>query len=239
MNQSIISIKTKARITGIFFLLTAVTTIFGLLYVRGELILLRDAATTASNITAHESLFRWGIAVNILCQIFQLFLAVALYELFKGVNRTLSLVVLSSKLVSLTLAMAGILGNFAALHLLTKREFFSGFSIEQLNVLMLLFLRLTNEMQGLLEVFWMPTNFCIGLLIIKSKFIPKLFGYLMILGSFGFALNVFIKLLLPEISFPNLTLITMILGSLGGVPIIFWLLIVGARENEISKNTSN
>lgn len=231
-----LSTKTKARIAGFLFLSTAVMTMFSLLYVRGELISIRDATTTANKILANESLFRLGIAVNLIAQIFQLLLALALYELFRKVNKTLSLLMFASKIVSLTLAVTGILGNFAALHLITNGEFLSGLSLEQSNSLSLLFFRLTNEMQGLLEIFWLPTNFSLGLLIIKSKFIPKIFGYLMILGSFGFAINVIAKLLFPDVNLQILLTTTMILGASGGLPTIFWLLIMGAKEPEFIKN---
>lgn len=224
------SIKTKARIAGLFYFLTAITTIFGVLYVTGALIVYRDATVTANNILANESLFRWGIAVNVIGQVLQLCLAIALYKLFKDVSHTLSLAVLASKLVSLTLAVTGQIGAFAALHLLTARELFVGFSVEQLNSLALLALRLTNEMQGLSEVFWWPANLCIGLLIVRSGFIPRLLGYLMIFGSFGFVINVFLKLLVPGFHSGLVTLITIIMGASCGVPIIFWLLIWGIKQ---------
>jgi hypothetical protein len=228
-----LNLKKTARLAGLFFFLTAITTLFGLLYVRSELINFKDATETANNIMANNFLFRAGIAVNILCQVFHLFLAITLFELFKNVHRTIAQIMFSSKLISLTLAMAGIIGNFAALHLLSKSDYLASFTQEQINGLTMLFLRLTNEMQGLLEIFWMPTNFCIGLLIIKSRFIPKILGYLMILGSFGFAINVFIKLLLPGYQPGLITMLTMILGSLGGLPIMFWLLIFGTKEQKV------
>lgn len=232
MQESINSIKKKARITGFFYLLTAVTTIFGLLYIRDELLNYREATITANNIISNEFLFRFGIGVSILGQVLQLFLAFSLFELFKNVNRYLVNIMLSSKLISLTLAVAGILGSFAALNLLTKPQYFSGFNQEQINGLTLFFLRLSNEMQGLLEIFWLPANFCIGLLVIKSKFIPKIFGYLMILGSFGFVSNVYLKLLVPDWQLGTVTTITMILGALGGLPLMFYLMIIGAREEK-------
>lgn len=232
MQESIILIKKKARMTGLFYILTAITTMFGLLYVRSELINYRDAMETASKIISNEFLFRLGIGVSILCQVFHLFLAFSLFELFKNVNRFLSNIVLSGKLISLTLAVAGIIGSFATLNLMTKPQYFSGFNQDQINSLSLLFLRLSNEMQGLLEIFWLPTNFCIGLLVIKSRFIPRIFGYLMILGSFGFVINVYLKLLVPDWQLGTVTTITMIFGALGGLPFMFYLLIWGAREEK-------
>lgn len=229
------SLKTKARFTGIFYFLTAATTIFGLLYVRGELINYRDANETGTKILSYEFLFRLGIGVNLFCQVLHLFLAFSLFELFKNVNSFIAKIMLSSKLISLTLAVTGILGSFAALNLLTKSQYFAGFNSEQINSLTLLFLRLTNEMQGLLEVFWLPTNFCIGLLIIKSKFIPKIFGYLMILGSFGFVINVYLKLLAPDWQLGTVTTITMIFGALGGLPFMFYLMIIGAKAKHLTE----
>lgn len=230
--ESIKSLKKIARIAGILYFLTAITTIFGLLYVRSELIVYGDATATAENITANEFLFRSGIAVNLICQVLQLFLGLALYNLFKGVNKSLALVMLFSKLISLTIAVVGTLGNFAALLLLSKADYLKAFTPEQTNALMMLFLKLTNEALGLLEIFWFPHLFALGLLIIKSKFIPKILGILLIIGGFGFVVNVFIKLLAPDFYPALVTQITMLLGSSGGIPIIFWLLIKGVKSQE-------
>jgi hypothetical protein len=68
------SLKKTARIAGFWHLLMAITGSIGLLYVPAKLIVPGDAAATANNIMASESLFRIGIVSNLLCQLAFIFL---------------------------------------------------------------------------------------------------------------------------------------------------------------------
>src|ERR1700694_6243641 len=56
----------------------------GLLFVAG------DAAATAHNIQANETLYRFGIVAHILIDVTAVLMAVIFYELFKVVNRRLA-----------------------------------------------------------------------------------------------------------------------------------------------------
>ena len=66
--------KKLARIAGFWYLLIAITAPFGLLYVPAQLIAPGDAAATAHNIMASESLFRLGIASYLISQLAFIFL---------------------------------------------------------------------------------------------------------------------------------------------------------------------
>jgi hypothetical protein len=231
MEQTAQNLKRTAHIAGALFLGTAITTIFSVLYVRSDLIVFKDAIATAQNITANEFLFRAGIAANMLCQVLQLFLGLALYRLFQGVNKPLAMLMLFSKTVSLTIAMVFIVGNIGALMVLKQgnAEYLKVFTPEQLQALMMLFLRVTNDGQGLLEIFWCPANFALGLLMLQSGFIPRVLGYLLIVGSCGFPINVALHLLVPSLNSPYLFGTIVFLGGIGGIPTIFWLLVVGIK----------
>lgn len=224
------SLKKTAHIAGALFFATAVATIFGVLFVRSELIVFNDATVTANNILSHEFLFRSGIAVNLVCQVIHVFLGLTLYRLFQGVNKSLSLIFLTSKLISATIAVVSTLGSLGALMMLeNKANFLGAFQPEQLKALMMLCLKLGNEMQGLLEIFWLPTNFALGLLFLQSRFVPKILGILLIIASFGFPINVFSHLLLPNMQGGIMFQITVAMGAIGGLPTIFWLLIMGVK----------
>jgi hypothetical protein len=55
------STKRNARVAGLIYLSLALTAPFSLIYIPRTLIVRGNAAATANNITAHESLFRLGI----------------------------------------------------------------------------------------------------------------------------------------------------------------------------------
>ena len=62
MNANDERVQLVARVAGILMLVTIVAGFFGEMYVPSHIIVSKDAAATAANITTHESLFRIGFA---------------------------------------------------------------------------------------------------------------------------------------------------------------------------------
>jgi Domain of unknown function (DUF4386) len=78
------STKNPGRFVGLIYVLVSIPGFFALIYVPGRLIVDGNAAATASNIAASETLFRVGIACNLISQILFMWVALALYNLLKG-----------------------------------------------------------------------------------------------------------------------------------------------------------
>src|SRR5262245_4537665 len=76
----------QARIAGLLYLLMGLTAPIGLVVVPAKLFVRGDATATADRIRASESLLRIGIASELFHQVIFVFLVLALYRLFKGVN---------------------------------------------------------------------------------------------------------------------------------------------------------
>lgn len=223
------STKRTARVAGLLWLLVAVTTAFSLIYVRPKLIVSGDAAATVNNIIAFESLFRAGIASSILSQIFLFFFGLAIFRLFNGFNKTLAMVFLTSLLVSVVIGVVNSLNNMGALVVLSNPDYLKAFQPEQINALAMTFLRLNNFGIGLLEIFTAISLFCLGLLIIKSGYIPRVLGILLIVGASAFPINTFTKILIPQFYPALITQLTMILNAFGSPATMLWLLIKGVK----------
>ena len=82
---------TKARITGVFYLLTILTGIFAQGFVSGRLVVDGDAAATATNIVTHSGLFQLGFAVYLVEMACQIAMTALFYELLKPAGRSISL----------------------------------------------------------------------------------------------------------------------------------------------------
>ena len=218
-----------ARLAGLFWLLYAVTTYFSMGYVRPRLIVSGDAAATAGNIVAFESLFRAAIVSNLLTYIFLFFFGLTVYHLFKEVDNVLATVFLTSIIITVAIAFVNTLNSLGVLVVLGQAHYLNVFSPEQLNAMAMIFLRLSSFGQALLEVFWAPYLFSLGLLIIRSRFLPTILGILLMIMSAGFPINTFTKLLIPDFYPAMFTLLAQVLGALGGIPTILWLLIRGKR----------
>ena len=81
-------LKKAARIAGAIYASMVVTGPFSLIYVPSKLIVRGDATATASNILAHETMFRLAILADLVGQVIFICLAIALYRLLSSVNKT-------------------------------------------------------------------------------------------------------------------------------------------------------
>jgi hypothetical protein len=224
------STKKTARLAGLLWFLVAVTTGFSLIYVRPKLIVSGDAAATVKNIIAFESLFRAAIASSILTQIFLLFFGLTIFRLFKGINKTLATVFLTSLLVGVAIGVVNSLNNIGALLVVSNPDYPKAFQPEQINALAMTFLRLNNFGIGLNEIFTAVVLFSLGLLIIRSGYLPRVLGILLMIGACAFPINTFTKILIPQFYPVLMTQITMFLNAFGPPATILWLLIVGVKE---------
>lgn len=228
--------KKTARLVGLLWLLAAVTGGFGLVYIRSYVIVSGDVAATVANLRASEFLFRSAIVSTLFSQMFLFFFGLTLFSLFNEVHRVLATVLLISIMMSAGIGVVNTLNHFGALLVLSQADYLKVFSPEQLNATAMIFLRLANSGQGLLEIFWTPYFFALGLLIIKSKYAPKILGILLMIMSVGYAINILDKFLIPQFHPMMFTRLAMSLGLLGGIPTILWLLIKGVRtQHEISE----
>ena len=223
------SIRT-GRLAGLYWLLSAVAGGYGLSFVRGSVIVAGDAAATAANVTADEFGYRVAIVCTLLGQVLMVFFALAIFRLFRESYRPLATVFLTSVLMSVTIAVVNTFNHFGAILVLSQAEYLRAFSTEQLQATAMVFLRMSNIGQGLLEIFWVPLHASFGLLALKSGRLPKYCGVMLIVMSAGFAVNLLDKFLVPHFNPALFTQIAMALGALGGIPTILWLLIKGVSE---------
>lgn len=222
------SIKKQARIAGLWYLLLAVSAPIGLVYVPGRIMVPGDAAATADHLRASESLLRVGIASELVHQIIFIFLVLALYRLFRAVDEKCAvLVVILGALVSVPIMFLNVLNEIAALILVGGADFLSVFARPQLDALAYLFLRLHSQCIIVVSIFWGLWLFPFGLLVMRSRFIPRILGILLFVAGGAYLADAFFALVLPS-SRHLVSEIAAVL-ELAEVPIIFWLLIWGAR----------
>jgi hypothetical protein len=209
----------------------AITGPIGLLYVPSKLIVPGNATATANNIMTSESLFRIGIASNLICQIAFIFLVLALYRLLNDVNQQYASLMVALVLVSIPIAFLNMLNPLAVLLLLSGSSFLSVFEPDQLHALALVFLNLQEYGTVIVEIFWGLWLLPFGLLVFKSGFFPKILGVLLILACFGYVVHSFTFLLFPHYE--------AIVETYAGVPegigelsMVLWLLIMGTKEQE-------
>jgi len=221
------STKNSARIAGLLYLVLALTGAFSLLYVPSTLVVFGDAAATAENISSSELLFRAGILSGLVSSIIFVLLVLVLYRLFSEINRNLAVVMVTLVVISVATGFVNTINQLGALIALSGADFLSVFDEPELDALAYLFIRLHSHGIQIIQVFWGLWLFPFGLLVYRSRFIPKVLGVLLIVAGVGYLLGTITFLVLPQYQSAFSTPITIL--EMGELPIILWLLIVGAK----------
>jgi Domain of unknown function (DUF4386) len=214
--------RRKARIAGVFYLLEMLTGAFAIIFVGGRLFVFGDAAATATNILAHESLFQLGFAANLIQ--FACYVAVTglFYDLFKPVNKSLSLLAAFFSLVGCAIGAVSCLFELAPLTVLGGAQYLNVFTLEQLQALSLMFLKLYGQLFNISFVFFGFYCLLIGYLIFRSTFLPRILGVLMAIAGLGWL--TFLSPALTHALSPYI-----LAAGLGEVSLTLWLLVAGVN----------
>ena len=220
------SLKRNARIAGLFYLSIMVGPIAS---IPSRLIVSRDAAATVRNIAAHETLFRFGILVDLFTATMAIFLTLALYRLFKGVDRDLArLVVILGALMVTPISFVNTVNHAAVLALARGADYLSAFSAAQREAFAMLFVQLHHACVVANEVFWGLWLFPFGLLVYRSRFIPRILGVWLMANCFAYLALVVTAILWPPYELRVHRYLLPLMAA--EVAITLWLLIVGAKE---------
>ena len=226
------SINKTARVAGLLYLTLVPLGFFGM-YASSGLVVPGDAAATASNIMASESLFRLGIVSALLVQVVNIFVVLALYRLLKPVNKNMALLMVIFILLGAPIAMLNELNQFAALLLLHGTDTLTGFTAGQTQALVPLMLNLHGLGISIAGIFWGLWLFPMGYLVFKSGFLPKILGILLIIGCFGYLVDSFAAFLFPSFGV-NIAIFTF----WGEVLFPLWLLIKGVNVERWEKRAA-
>lgn len=223
------TLSKNARVAGLLYLLGSLFGIVRLIYVPNTLFVYGNATATAKNIAEHELLFRFGIVSYLLCAALWIFVTLALYRLFKAVNQALAvLMVILGSLMVTPIFFVNTVNDAAALLLVRGGGYLSVFDKPQREALARLFLDLHHQLDLANEIFWGLWLIPFGLLVYKSRFMPRILGVWLVIACFAYLALSFTGFLLPayedqvdKIAQPLL---------LGELVTMLWLLIMGANE---------
>jgi hypothetical protein len=224
--------RLKARMAGVFELLEALTSGFGQVIVPGMLVVAGNATATAANILAHGSLFRLSILaalIGVACHIAWIFL---FYELFKPVNRSLSLLAAFVGLVAIAIQACSSLFQVAPLIVMEAGQSFSAFNVDQLQALTLMFLRFSARAFNTYLAFFGIWCVLIGYLIFRSTFMPRIIGVLE-----AFAGLCWLTFLWPPLGH-YLSPYNQVLSAPGELSLMLWLLVMGVNSQRWNEQDS-
>lgn len=217
--------RTKGRFTGAVYLLYVIAGIFAQVFVSERLIVFSDAAKTASNILANQSMYRLGFTVYLLEMAGQIATVVLFYQLLKPVSRTGAMLAAVFELTGCGIKTFSRLFYFAPLLVLGGgASYLSAFNKEQLDSIALLLLKINNNGAAIALAFFGFSTVLQGWLIYRSGFLPRWLGVIGIVAGFGW-----LTFLSPPLGM-RLFMYLALIGLIGVVAIIGWLLTVGVNE---------
>ncbi|MDO3682622.1 DUF4386 domain-containing protein [Micromonospora sp. C28ISP2-4] len=209
-----------ARVTGLFYLGLAVTGALGFLTVRPMIFDADDAGATLANLVAHESLARAGIALELLVVLTQALTAVWFYRLFRTVGSTAAGSIAAFGLVNAVAILGSAAVLATALQAATAGPGDAG-------TVQLLYLVSGNlwEVGGLFFGLWLvPMGWC----VLRSGWLPRPLGWVLVAGGAGYVLMTFVAYLAPGAGIVGDLLV--VPATVGEVWILGYLIVLGVRR---------
>jgi len=172
------------RTIGVVWILYFLTGMLGTLLTKG-IVVPADAASTATNILAHASLYRAGFAVDLVSNLIYIVLTALLFGFFRRVNPSLALLAAFFSLVGCTVQIMGEMLRLAPTVVLANPQLANAFGAQQLQSAALFGVTLYKSVFYISFVLFACFELVTGSLILESRFLPKWLGWWWIAGGIG------------------------------------------------------
>jgi len=211
--------RLKARITGVLYLVS------GTLFVRGMPVVTGDAAATAHKILEHETLFRLGFVAELMSSPLYIAVTLLLYILLRPVNKSLSLLAAFFSLAGSIIGALTSLFHLAPVLVLGGSHYLKVFNVDQLQALALMFLNLHTQGLDISMIFFGFYCLLIGYLILKSTFLPRIIGALLMIAGLCYLINYSATFIAPQFAAHLVPYI--LIPGLAEIVLALWLLVMG------------
>jgi hypothetical protein len=226
-----LSQRQAALVAGFALLAMAILSLFFNFFVLEDLIVSGDAATTANNILASEGLFRVGVASILVVIVLDVVAAWALYEFLKPVNGSLALLTAWFRLVFATVFGVAVLNLFLALELVEGDGYLAVLDPTQVHAQMLFFLE-AFDYGWLIGLVLFGLHLAgLGYLVLRSGYVPRVLGVLLIAAALGYLIDSFAHFLLSNYDDYETVflLVVAVPGVVGELSFAVWLLAKGGK----------
>ncbi len=221
-----------ARLAGVLYLLMGVPATFSLFYVPRRLIVPGNASATAANILGDQFLFRLGIVAELTAAVFLLLLVMVLYRLLSRVEANHARLMVALVVVSVAITFANAMNDIAALIVFRGPDYLAAFDKPERDGLGMVLINLHRQGIAVVGVFWGLWLLPFGILVMRSGYLPRILGILLILNCVGYVAASATTLLAPGYSvIVSRAVLPTLLGELW---VMLWLLIRGARTQALA-----
>ena len=225
---------TYARLAGAGYLVIIATGIYAEFFVRSTLIVAGDPGATAAAISASEPLFRSALAAELVMLVFDVLLAGALYVVFRAVSRSLSLTAAFFRLSHAAVVAPNLLLMYIPLLLIGRAAPVSATGGDPLHGLALTLLEAHGYGYAIGLVFFGVHCLLLGYLVLRSGYVPRALGWLLLVAGIGYLVDSFARTLLVDyVGYETvLTLVVFVPAFVAELSFALWLLIRGVPPEE-------
>ena len=216
-----------ARIGGFLYLMIIIAGALGEIFIRGKLIVSGNAISTANNIMASQSLWRIGIAGDLLMHVCDIPLILIFYVLLKPVHKNLALLAVLFNLIQTAVLVANKLNLLMPLFLLGNADYMKAFEPNQLSALTYLFVKAHDYGFGIGLVFFGFACLIYGYLLFRSGYFPRTLGVLMVIAGLSYLTDSFTLILAP--AYAGTIFPVLVLALIGELSLCLWLLVKGVN----------
>ncbi|SDG01381.1 DUF4386 domain-containing protein [Dyella sp. 333MFSha] len=222
--------KSLGRLTGLTYLVVVGTGLFSLMYVPAALSGSGAPQSRVEQLLANPGLYNAGTAAFLIEQAAFCVLPILFYRLLHHAGRWAASVMAVLALASVPVALVGVVERVDAVNWLTNTKLSAGEAGMYGHALACMALYSWDHTLLIASLFWGLWLAPMGYLITVSRTIPRLFGYLLMLGSAGYVVDVFGQLLLPDYSRSMFSDYATVPAALGEIGTCLWLLVFGASH---------
>ncbi|HEY1448301.1 MAG TPA: DUF4386 domain-containing protein [Caulobacteraceae bacterium] len=217
--------RLEARVAGFGYLLVILLGGFAEVGVRQALVVAGDPAATARAIMAHQDLFRWGFAAEMMTNVIAVPVTLIIYRLLAPTGRLLALIGIALDLTQNTINAVNAWTQFAPLTLLGGSPDLAAIPHAELVALARLALKWHDVGFDIGLTFFGFALLIEGFLIFRSGYFPRWLGALYALAGAAYLANSASFFMAFSIS-PYVLYVCLI----GEGALTLWLLIVGVNE---------
>lgn len=220
--------KSTARLIGALYMMQGFPAALSLTFFPKRFLVLGNAAATAANIESARSIYRLWALADVVAGVLAIWMAIALYQLFKDVHRGWAGFVVGALFVMVPMSFAITIIQLGPLVILNGSSSWAAFDRAQLESLAYGFLMLREQAVGGISAYWGIWLIPVAVLVYRSGFLPRFLGILVGLAAFAYTLSAMVFFIAPA-SYRTVFWAAAPIYAAGEVTFILYLLIKGVR----------
>ena len=231
--------KQHARFAGVLYLIVAIFGGFAHLFVRAQVYVPGDAATTAQNVVANAALVRIGVVADLFQATVFLFLGMALYLLLKDVNANAARAMVILVAIASTIICLNMVFQFAAMLVANDGAYVAAFGAAGANALVLLLLDIQHYGYLIAQIFFGLWLVPLGYLAYRSGLFPRALGVLLVVGGVAYVVDMLALFLAPAFG-QAISPVVVIAPAVAELWMVAYLLVKGVRaqtQDELAPGT--